>query len=375
MEHGEGGPFGDGRSPLWGLPISVKDCFDLEGAPTSCGVEFYREFNGIARRDSWLVERLRGAGAVITGKTHLHPLAYGITGENREFGDCVQPDDSTVLTGGSSSGAAASVQEGSAVIAIGTDTGGSIRVPAALCGLAGYRACIGRGNWRGGAHLAQSFDTMGCLFADIADAPLMAGLFAQAQEAQPKKFSKFAVVSAGHLDDCEQEVKACLEQATQALEAKGLASTRINCDWWADSFSIFAPIQAWEAARIHAGHFEQFDAGFRERLEWGARIEEDEIAAIRRRHDDFRARIDELLAAHEILLLPASPVAKLPVGTDHSQTRGRLLRYTTPFSLAGVPVVTVPCPAGGIQLTAARGADEALLEFAAELAGMPAFVA
>ena len=159
---------------LWGLPISVKDCFDLAGSPTTCGVHFYRDLNGTAARDSWLVEQLRAAGAVIVGKTHLHALAYGITGENPEFGDCVQPRDSGALTGGSSSGASASVQEGSAVAAIGTDTGGSVRVPAALCGLAGYRATLGRGDWRGGAHLAESFDTMGWLFRDLEDAPLLA---------------------------------------------------------------------------------------------------------------------------------------------------------------------------------------------------------
>src|SRR6202789_3385003 len=87
MPRGSGGPFGDGRGALWGLPVSVKDCFDLAGAPTSCGVHFYRDSNGLAARDSWLVERLRAAGAVITGKTHLHPLAYGITGQNSDFGD------------------------------------------------------------------------------------------------------------------------------------------------------------------------------------------------------------------------------------------------------------------------------------------------
>ena len=203
MPRGVGGQFGDGRSAFWGLPISVKDCFDVAGAPTSCGVHFYRDFHGMAALDSWLVERLRAAGAVITGKTHLHPLAYGITGENPEFGDCLQPRDSNALTGGSSSGAAASVQEGSAVIAIGTDTGGSVRAPAALCGLAGYRASIGRGNWRGGAHLAESFDTMGCLFRDLADAPLMAGLFAPGQTGRPQDFTRFAIVDDGFFHDCE----------------------------------------------------------------------------------------------------------------------------------------------------------------------------
>jgi Asp-tRNA(Asn)/Glu-tRNA(Gln) amidotransferase A subunit family amidase len=367
MPRGQYGPFGDGHGALWGLPISVKDCFDLAGAPTSCGVHFYRDLHGVAARDSWLVERLRAAGAVIAGKTHLHPLAYGITGENGGFGDCLQPDDSTALTGGSSSGAAASVQEGSAVLAIGTDTGGSIRAPAALCGLAGYRASLGRGDWRGGAHLAQSFDTMGCLFRDLADAPLLGGLFAdEVPDGQPRNFTRFAVVADGFFHDCEVEIIDSLHATTQALEALGLRSSRIDAGWWADSFEIFAPIQAWEAARIHAGHFEQFEASIRERLEWGASIGEAEIAALRKRHAGFRDRMDDLLATHELILLPASPVARLVAGADHSKTRARLLRYTTPFSLAGVPVVTMPCAVGGMQLAAARGCDEALLKIASK---------
>ena len=198
MRRGTGGAFGDGRSALWGLPVSVKDCFDLAGAPTTCGVHFYRDLNGTATRDSWLVEQLRATGAVITGKTHLHPLAYGITGENPEYGDCVQPGNPGALTGGSSSGACASVLEGSAVAAIGTDTGGSIRVPAALCGLAGYRSTIGGGNWRGGAHLAKSFDTMGWLFRDLQDAPLLAAPFADTggTGAQTGRFTRFAFLKA-----------------------------------------------------------------------------------------------------------------------------------------------------------------------------------
>jgi aspartyl-tRNA(Asn)/glutamyl-tRNA(Gln) amidotransferase subunit A len=367
MPRGAGGPFVDGRGALWGLPVSVKDCFDLGQAPTSCGVHFYRDLNGQAARDSWLVERLRAAGAVITGKTHLHPLAYGITGENPEFGDCLQPRDATALTGGSSSGAAASIQEGSAVIAIGTDTGGSIRAPAALCGLAGYRASLGRGDWRGGAHLAQSFDTMGCLFRDLQDAPLLAGLFAAEPAAEPANFTRFAVVENSFLDDCEPEILSSLERTVRALEALGLRSSRFDAGWWGDSFEIFAPIQAWEAARIHAGHFDRFEASIRDRLEWGARLTDSEIADLRPRHEVFRDRMDLHLAEHELLLLPAAPVARLRAGADHSETRARLLRYTTPFSLAGVPVVTIACPVGGMQLAAARGCDESLLQLSARL--------
>jgi aspartyl-tRNA(Asn)/glutamyl-tRNA(Gln) amidotransferase subunit A len=364
---GDSGTFGDGRGPLWGLPIAVKDCFDLAGAPTSCGVHFYRDLHGNATRDSWLVERLRAAGAVITGKTHLHPLAYGITGENSEYGDCLQPRDATALTGGSSSGAAASVQEGSAVAAIGTDTGGSVRAPAALCGLAGYRASLGRGDWRGGAHLAESFDTMGWLFRDLEDAPLLASTFAPEPAPTVSDLKTFAVVDLSFLNDCDPEIVAALHASARELEALGLQASTFNADWWTDSFEIFAPIQAFEAARVHAGNFDRFESSICERLEWGARIAPAEIAALRQRHEAFRSRMDDLIATHDVLLLPSIPVARLAAGADHGKTRGRLLRYTTPFSLAGVPAVTIPCATGGMQLAAARGNDESLLKLAGQL--------
>jgi Asp-tRNA(Asn)/Glu-tRNA(Gln) amidotransferase A subunit family amidase len=364
---GEGGPFGDGRNALWGLPISVKDCFDLAGAPTTCGVQFYRDLHGIAANDSWLVERLRAAGAVIPGKTHLHPLAYGITGENPEFGDCVQPGNPGALTGGSSSGAAASVLEGSAVAAIGTDTGGSVRAPASLCGLAGYRASLGRGDWRGAGHLAQSFDTMGWLFRDLEDAPLLAETFAPSRVELCPPFTRFAVVDEGFLHDCEPEIVESLDAVAAEFELLGLSKSEFDPSWWAGSFETFAPIQAWEAARIHAGLHDRFQPAIRERLEWGARITDAEIDSLRQRHADFNSHINELFATHELLLMPATPVTQLAVGADHSQTRARLLRYTTPFSLAGVPVVTIPGKAGGMQLAAARGFDEPLVQLAAQL--------
>ena len=369
MPRGEGDAFGDGRSALWGLPISVKDCFDLAGAPTTCGVRFYRDLHGIAAQDSWLVEQLRNLGAVIVGKTHLHPLAYGITGENPEFGDCIQPWTKDALTGGSSSGAAASVMEGSAVAAIGTDTGGSVRVPAALCGLAGYRASLGRGDWRGGAHLAESFDTMGWLFRDLEDAPLLAEPFAPADAHAAPTFSHFAHVGESFLHDCEPEIAASFRAAIRELQDLGLQARVIDVDGWAESMEIFAPLQASEAARIHAGNFEHFEQPIRERLEWGAGLGSTEIAKLRKRHADFRAQMDDLFATHELVMLPCAPVAKLTAGSGSAvdQVRKRLLRYTSPFSLAGVPTVAIPCSPGGMQLAAARENDEALLELAAQI--------
>ena len=363
-----GGPFGDGRAAIWGLPISIKDCFDLAGAPTSCGVKLYRDLNGIASHDSWLAEQLRTLGAVITGKTHLHALAYGITGENPEFGDCIQPGTNDALTGGSSSGAVASVMEGSAVAAIGTDTGGSVRVPAALCGLAGYRATLGRGNWRGGAHLAESFDTMGWLFRDLEDAPLLAAPFAPAGAAPSRRFQHFAYVGDRFLHDCEPEIAVSFRTAVRELESIGLEARKIEPDWWEKSIEIFAPIQASEAARLHAGHFASFEPLIRGRLEWGASLSAPDLTALRHRHVDFRARMDDLFAAHDLVLLPCAPVAKLTAGAHHTDMlRKRLLRYTAPFSLAGVPCVAIPCAAGGMQLAAAREHDESLLELAGQI--------
>ncbi len=175
------------------------------------------------------------------------------------------------------------------------------------------------------------------------------------------------MIADSFLDDCEPEIAAAMHLLARELEDLGLQRATFDAGWWADSFEIYVPIQAWEAARIHAGHFANFPAPLPDRLEGGAKITDDEIAAMRKRHEGFRARVDELLATHELLLMPASPVTRLPFGADHSKTRPRILRYTTPFSLAQVPVVTIPGTTGGMQLAAARGGDEALVALAARL--------
>ena len=174
-------PRGSGRA-VWRWPRCALGAARFRKGLLRSGRRAHQLRRAILSRSEWNCgRRIHGwwsdfapAGAVITGKTHLHPLAYGITGENPEFGDCLQPGDRGALTGGSSSGAAASVLEGSAVAAIGTDTGGSVRAPAASVRAGWVSRVVGRGDWRGGAHLAQSFDTMGWLFRDLEDAPLLA---------------------------------------------------------------------------------------------------------------------------------------------------------------------------------------------------------
>src|ERR1700760_3121636 len=223
------------RPALYGVPVGVKDCFEVAGYPTTCGSRFYAQKSGVARDDSAVTARLREAGAVIMGKTHLHQLAYGITGQNSEYGDCVQPRDAKRLTGGSSSGSVASVQEGSAVAAIGTDTGGSIRVPAALCELAGYRSTLGLGGeqmWAGGVHLAASFDTIGWVFRDLRDGPALGSvLFGLPLVEAPERVS-IAAIGESFLHDCEPAVLKVYRDTQEKLRKNGADISTFEPDFW-----------------------------------------------------------------------------------------------------------------------------------------------
>ena len=365
------------RPPLYGIPISIKDCFDIAGTTTSCGSRYYAQLNPRATKNSWVAQRLLEAGAIIPGKTHLHQLAYGITGENADYGNCVQPRDATVLTGGSSSGAAASVQEGSALAAIGTDTGGSVRVPAALCGLAGYRASVGvsRGEerWSGAFHLAPSFDTLGLLFRDLRDGPALAHAIYNIPTVPTPTQLRIGYVGDDFTHDCEPEVLSAFAAWKQHLTLHGSILTPIDTAFWADSLEIFSTIQASEAAQIHRGRYQHFEPAIAERLTWGASITPIQLETLHRRLDIFRSQISSLFQQVDLLLIPCAPVSKLLAGKDQSHIRKAILRYTTPASLGGLPTVTlageaIGAPFGtGMQLIAAPMQDGALLAFAASL--------
>jgi aspartyl-tRNA(Asn)/glutamyl-tRNA(Gln) amidotransferase subunit A len=374
------------RPALYGIPISIKDCFDIAGTITTCGSSFYEQFNPPAPKNSWIAQRLVDSGAVITGKTHLHQLAYGVTGENPDYGDCLQPRDATLLTGGSSSGAAASVQEGSALAAIGTDTGGSIRIPAALCGLAGYRTshAIARGEerenredredrWHGGYHLAQSFDTIGLIFRDLRDAPTLASAIFDIAPAPSQTTIRIGYAANDFLHDCEPDVLAAFEAWKQHLTQHGAKLAPANTTFWTDAPAIYSPIVASEAAAIHRGHFQHFDPVIAERLAYGASIPAAELQNLRAKLQNFRLQMSALFESFDFLIAPCAPVSKLRAGHDHTESRKAILRYTTPASLAGLPAITLPgeylgAPMGtGVQLLAAPLQDAALLAFASTL--------
>jgi len=365
------------RPALYGVPISIKDCFDVAGSITTCASRFYAQHNPPAQKNSWVAQRLLDQGAILTGKTHLHQLAYGITGENADYGDCLQPRDSTLLTGGSSSGAAASVQEGSALAAIGTDTGGSVRVPSALCGLAGYRSSVGvsRGEtrWAGGYHLAPTFDTLGVLFRDLRDGPPLANAIFDTALVAPPTAMQIGFADDDFVHDSEPEVLAAYNAWKQHLAAHGATLSSFDTAFWSDSAEIYSSIQASEAAVIHRGYFQHFEPVISQRLAWGAAFTPAQLDAFRQRLAGFCSQMSTLFERFDLLIVPSTPLSKLYAGHDHTESRKAILRYTTPASLAGLPAVTLPGehlgapPGTGVQLLAAPMQDANLLAFASKL--------
>ena len=329
-----------------------------------------------------MARALKQCGALITGKTHLHPLAYGLTGENPDYGDCLQPRDATLLTGGSSSGAVASVQEGSALAAIGTDTGGSVRIPAALCGLVGYRAShalpsIWPELWSGGVHLAPSFDTIGLFTRDPRDIGQIARALFRLPSVPTPQSPRIGCVSLSFCGDANAEVLAAYAAWKQHFAQSGATLVEFEPIGWNAATDIYAPIQAHEAFQIHRRYMDKLEPTLErriaERLRWGASLTEHDLDSLRSRQSYFRAAIAALLAQFDFLMLPVAPVNRLAAGGDFTLARPAILRYTTPFSLAGLPTVTLPgeligAPFGtGIQLAAPQLEDEGLLAYIATL--------
>jgi len=352
---------------LFGIPVSLKDCFDLSGSRTSSGSRFYQS-QPSAKEDSTVAARVRQAGAIITGKTHLHQLAYGITGENPDFGDCLQPVNSALLTGGSSSGAAASVQEGSALAAIGTDTGGSIRIPAALCGLAGYRSSHTLNTpqfWRGGHHLAPAMDTVGWIYRDLRDGPLLAqALFHLDPVDPPQSLTglRIGTPNDAFLGALPPAIANALAATLARLTAAKAVCSTFDAVMWNNALDIYSPIVAVQAAKLHRGNFHHFDPVIAARLEAGAATDLQQASDLFANMETFRARTAALFNRFDYLLYPCAPITELRAGDDHTAARTAILRYTTPISLAGLPAVTLPFPGGaGLQLIGPLNSDAKLL--------------
>lgn len=373
----------DLTKPLGGLPVSVKDCFDVAGTPSTAGSSFFASTRPLPKTDAEFAALARAAGAVLMGKTNLNEFAYGITGENQHFGDCEIPTRPGCLTGGSSSGAAASVVEGSAVIGLGTDTGGSLRAPASFCGLVSFRASIERGKWGGCFPLAQSFDTMGWLCRHLSDVPAVgAALIGVAAETVDPQRTRIGLAGGSWLDSCDSEVVAAQNAYAERLRAAGFSVEDFEASLWQDASALFIPIQAHEAAANHRDFLPRFadryEASVRSRLEFGGTITPEAYRGYKARQMEFCATSTALFERFDFLIAPVTPVRELRMGGDHSGFRSRILQLTAPASLNGWPTLTVrgagtgPEDANahgfGLQVSGPAMADGKLFGLAAALA-------
>ncbi|OLV18011.1 amidase [Deinococcus marmoris] len=358
---------GAAGGPLSGLTFSVKDLYGVPGWPLTASTRAPVPDPG----ESVLVRRLLELGASAVGKTHLHEIALGITGMNG-YGSTTHPHDPARIPGGSSGGAAVSVALGQADFALGTDTGGSIRVPAAWCGVVGYKPTKGHPDWstEGVLPLSWTCDHTGPLARDLATiARVQAALTGRQIEAQDWNGVRVGLWLPDGWTD------SALHEATLAfaadLKRRGATITPVYLPEMLDAYS---PIVLSEAASIHAKALKLDEPGFQPftlaALRQGAALSDEEVQHAFDRRADYAWLLNGLFTAFDVLLAPAVPTPPPLIGQDEVEVeagtlplRRVVLRLTAPFSMLGVPTISLPTstPYVGVQLVGRHGEDDRLL--------------
>jgi amidase len=329
-----------------GLRVAVKDLIDMAGLPTTAGSLAVADATGPARQDATCLAGLRAAigrgEARFVGKTNLHELAYGITGINEAFGTPVNPLDPRRVPGGSSSGSATAVAAGEADVAYGTDTGGSIRIPAACCGIAGLKTTWGRVSLDGVRPLAPSLDTVGPMAADvdglIAGMALLEPGFAVAADA-PRTVGRLVV-------DADPVVDAAVDDA---LRAAGFAVQRITIPEIYDVMAASGALldaQAWATnAALFARAADRIGDNVRGRLRQASTITDARLSAARALNTRWKAALDGIWSRVELLAVPT--LLGFPPLIDEAQSIFNIRGVTTPVNAAGLPALALPVPAAG----------------------------
>jgi aspartyl-tRNA(Asn)/glutamyl-tRNA(Gln) amidotransferase subunit A len=332
----------------------------------------------VAAEDADAVRRLRDAGAVFVGKTNLHEFALGTTNEESAYGAVKHPLDPNRSPGGSSGGSAASVLAGMAVASLGTDTGGSVRIPAAACGLVGLKPAVGEVPTQGVVPLSGTMDHVGPLCRSVEDAALMyAVLTGQREPDEPPRSVeglRVGVLREYFTDLLDPQVASTFEGVCHRLQTAGARLEPAAIPHASDIASIYTHIVLAEGATFHAKTLESrpddYTPNVRLRLEMGRYIlAEDYVRALRGR-ELLRREVDAALAVHDTLLLPtlAVPAIRLGattvrVGTTEEPVRNITLRLTQLFNISGHPAITLPCGKTaeglpiGAQLVGARTPD------------------
>jgi aspartyl-tRNA(Asn)/glutamyl-tRNA(Gln) amidotransferase subunit A len=355
--------------PLHGVPVGLKDLFETRGLRTTGGSKILADF--VPDRDATVVARLRAAGAIVLGKLNLHEFAYGPEGVNVHYGTARNPWDVSRLAGGSSSGSAVAVAADMVAAALGSDTGGSIRIPASLCGLTGLKPTYGRVSRAGVLPLAWSMDHVGPMARTAADCARLLSVLAGSDPADSTTSARpvpdyeaaltgdirglrVGVLDGFFLDGTDAPVRAAVEDAARALAAQGARVDRAMLATVPDVTAAAFAIVGSEALAYHAGWLrarpEDYQPDVRERLQLGVVIGGAHYVRAQQVRGRVRAEVDRALTRFDVLLAPTTPCAAPRVGEGEAVIGGRrtdvrsaLLRLTRPFSFTGHPACSVPC--------------------------------
>jgi len=389
---------GKRRGPLHGIPIALKDNIWTKGIRTTMGSAILRTF--VPDEDATIVRKLRKAGAVIIGKTNLHEFAYGATNENPHYGPTHNPWAHERITGGSSGGSTAAVCTGLCVAAIGTDTGGSIRLPAALCGIVGLKPTFGRVSVHGVFPLAPTLDHVGPLTRSVADAAIVLGTLAGRdpldlttaakptedflQGSKPKRRKIRLGIPKEHMwERIHPDVQRLVEKAAASLVRSGGAIEQVSLPTLpaavdaANMMSIAEATAVHEQAGYYPSHAAEYGEDVSKRLGMGGDIRAVEYlkgrTTLRQARTEFAAALEQV----DAIVAPTVAITAQKIGTEtvriggtDEPMRAALLRLTRPGNLTGLPNVTVPCgftPEGlpvGMQLIGPAFAESDLLAIA-----------
>ena len=355
---------GESRGPLHGVPMALKDLFDTDSVPTTAGSKILA--HNMPRSDAAVVERLRAAGLVLLGKTHMHEFAYGTTTDNPHYGPCRNPWDLGRSPGGSSGGSGAALAAGLCPVSLGTDTGGSIRIPAAACGVAGLKPTLGRVSRRGVIPLAWSFDTVGPMARTVEDLALLLNVVAGPDPADEwcstrpvEDFARDLERGVAGLtlglprdrsfhDGVEPDIAAAVGAAVAVLEGEGARRVEVPLPWMARAHTAHHAILAVEASAYHGTWLRlcpgDYGDAMRTALELGELIPAVDYVNARREQTQVRMLFQFALTQADVLVLPTLPRSPLRIGEAMSREPDVAWnRLLTPVNVAGYPAASVPC--------------------------------